>query len=230
MEKVYLDTQIREEIGKSGVNRIRKEGLVPAVVYHRGEAAIPVKVKGHDLLQVLHTGAGENVIIELRIAGTDKKDNKTVLIKEIQHNPVRGDILHVDFQEISLTEEIEVTVPIAFKGESVGVKEGGMLEHHLWELEIQCLPTAIPEKFNVDISALAIGDAVHVRNIVVPAGIKIVSDPEEMVVSCVPPRVEAVEEAVEVTEEEAAAEPEVIKQKPPEETEEKPEGSPGKKE
>lgn len=121
------------------------------------------------------------------------------LIKEVQYDPVRGDIIHVDFNEISLTKAIKVNITVVAKGEPAGVKqEGGSLEHNLWEVEIECLPTSIPENIEVDVSGLKLGDAVHVKDLIVPAGVKILNDPEAAVLSVAAPmKEEAPVEAVE---------------------------------
>ena len=153
----------------------------------------------------------------MKVKGDAKKEkDKTVIIKEMQHHPLTGDILHVDFNQISLTQTIKVSVPLAVKGEAVGVKEGGVLEHVLWELEVECLPREIPEKIEVEVSGLKINDSLFVKDIVVPKGIKVLNDPELIAISVKPPIKPAVEVAVEA----ATAEPEVIKQKKPEEIEE----------
>lgn len=230
MEKINLKAEIRSEIGKELVKKIRNCGFVPAVVYKAGEAAKNLKVSSRALFGVLHTEAGENVIINLSLSDskeskgeknvrTPKKsssgDIKTVVIKEIQYHPVTGNILHIDFNQILLTEKLTVDVPVGIKGESQGVKEGGVLEHILWEVKVECLPTKIPEKIEVDISDLKIGDFIHVKDLSVPEDVSILSEPDAIVVSVKPPTVEKVEEEVEGE----VTEPEVI-------TEKKKEGEP----
>lgn len=233
MEKVSLEAEIRSEVGKGAVKKLRKCGFIPAVVYKAGDRAINLKVSSQALLKVLHTEAGENVIINLSLSDSrkskDKKsaltrkrvslDNnvKTVIIKEIQYHPVRGNILHIDFNQISLTEKLTVDVPVETKGESQGVREGGILEHILWELKVECLPAKIPEKIEVDVTELKIGDFIYVKDLKIPRDIKVLSDPEAVVVSVKPPAVEKVEEG-EIEEE--ITEPEVITEKKKEEPEE----------
>jgi large subunit ribosomal protein L25 len=213
--------------------------MVPANVYKSGSSPTNLQVSDEKLAEVLHTKAGENVIITLKITGGKAAvKDKTVLIKEIQRDPIKDTILHVDFNEISLTEVLKVNVPLTTRGEAVGVKvDGGILEHIMWELQIECLPTAIPEKVEVDVSNLKIGDAVYVKDIVVPEGIKVLNDPELIAVIVKPPKVEAPKEEVAAEE---AAEPELIRKKkeesPEEGEEEKPKeaskeaGKEGKKE
>jgi large subunit ribosomal protein L25 len=229
MEKVELHVNVREEFGKAAVGRLRREGLVPAVVYKHGEKPTAVKLLKKAFLKTLHTKAGENVIITLKIAKTadaSRTTSKTVLIKEIQENPVSDDIIHVDFNEISLTEKIKVKVPINDKGEPIGVKrDEGVLEHILWEAEVECLPTQIPEKLEVDVSSLEIGQDIFIKDIAVPEGVKILEDPESIVFSVKAPKIEEIP-----TPEEAAAaeaeEPEVIRERKPEAEEEAAEEAP----
>jgi len=163
-----------------------------------------------DLIEVLHTKAGENVIVTLKIAGDSKAKDKTVVIKEIQREPIKSQILHVDFNEISLTETLKVNVPLAAHGEPEGKKDGGTLEHVMWELQIECLPTDIPEKIEVDVSKLKIGEAIYVKNITLPEGVKALNDPELIAMIVKPPKVEAPKEEIGA---EAATEPELIRKK-----------------
>jgi len=222
MEKVILKADVREGAGKRIAKDLRKKDIVPAVVYKGGKDATNLQLSKDDLKSVLHTKAGVNVIIALVIAGAAKGKEKTVVIKEIQRDPIKSEILHVDFNEISLTEALKVNVPLASHGEPVGVKkDGGILEHIMWELQIECLPTAIPEKVEVDVANLNIGDAVFVKNIIVPPGVKVLNDPELIAMIVKPPKVEAPKEEVPA---EAAAEPELIRKKK-EEAEEGEEGA-----
>lgn len=217
MEKVILKAAVRTKTGKAAAKDLRSRGMVPVNVYKGGEAAQSLQVSIDDLRETLHTSAGENVIITLKISGEGGSKDKTVLIKEIQREPIKDGILHVDFNEISLTETLEVDVPLAVKGEAVGVKvDGGILEHVMWELKVECLPTDIPEKIEVDVSNLKVGDALHVKDVAVPKGVKVLNDPELIVLIVKAQKVEAPkEEGVEA----AAGEPELIRKKK-EETEE----------
>jgi large subunit ribosomal protein L25 len=221
MEKITLKADKRDSTGKEAGRRLRKNGVIPAIVYKRAEKAVPVEVNLKDLFPILRTSAGENVIISLEVFNRENHEKpdmeKTVIIKEMQYHPVKGNILHLDLQEISLTEKITVEVPIETKGEPVGVKsDGGILDHPIKELSIECLPTDIPEKIYVNVENLKIGDAIRIKDLDMPSNITVLDDPEQTVVSVVPPEAEEV-----VSEEEAlteeAAEPEVIKQKKPEE-------------
>jgi large subunit ribosomal protein L25 len=210
MEKIVLKAQGRQLAGKKTAKDLRKKGLIPAVVYKGGKDALKLQVSGDELYEVLNTKAGENVIITLKISGEEKAKDKTVVIKEIQREPVKDGILHVDFNEISLTETLKVNVPLASHGEAAGVKkDGGTLEHVMWELQVECLPTDIPEKIEVDVTNLNTGDAIFVKDIKAPEGVKILNDGELIAMIVKPPKVEAPkEEAVE-----AALEPELIRKK-----------------
>jgi len=227
MEQINLTAQIREEKGKTGIKHIRRDSWVPAVMYKGGEKNVLLQLKKGDLLKILHTSLGGNVIISLKISAalaagkkTRDQDVNTVIIKEIQEDHLKNEILHVDFQQISLTEQITVNVPIAIVGESIGVKqEGGVLEHLLWEVGVECLPTDIPEKIEVDIGSLGIGQSIYIKDLKVPEGVKVLSAPEQIVLMVSQPKEEKVEEKVE----KEVAEPEVIKQKKPEAEEEAPE-------
>lgn len=218
MENVYLDCLIRGEIGKNKVNSLRRSGFIPAVVYGQGKDPLAIKLNRSQLVKFIHSHRGiENMVITLRVSEGDKdkslKDEKAVLIKEIQLDPVREDILHIDFNQISLTKAIAVKIPIEPKGEAIGVKqEGGVLTRVLWELEIECLPTKIPEKIIVDVSNMKMGDVIYVKDISIPGDVKLLVDKEAIVFTVTHPKKEEV--AVEApTEGAVPVEPEVIKEK-----------------
>ncbi len=212
MEKVILKAVVRTGTGKTVAKDLRAKGIVPANVYKGGEGAMNIQVPIGGLADALHTKAGENVLITLKISDGDKAiKDKTVLIKEIQREPIRDGILHVDFNEISLTDTLKVSVPISSKGEPVGVKvDNGILEHIMWEIQVECLPTDIPEKIVVDVSNLKLGEALHVKDIAAPEGVKLLGDPELIVMIVKAPKVEVPKEEVAL---EGAAEPELIRKK-----------------
>ncbi len=210
MEQIKLEAQLRNEKGKGSLKSLRKDNLIPAVVYRKGEETLSIKFDKKVFYKAIHTQAGENVIINLKFDKESKIKDKTAIIKEIQYDPITDEIMHADFNQISLTEKIVVNVPIVSKGESIGSKDGGVLAHVLRELQIECLPTNIPRSIEADITSLNIGDLLHVKDLLVPSGIKVVTDPDSVVFSVEPPMAEKVE-AVAPAEE--AEEPEVIKQK-----------------
>jgi len=234
MERVDLETQLREEKGKQLVKQLRRQGFIPAVMYEGGKDSLGLKVSEKEFVKVISTKAGTNVIINLKISTKPKTSSssktgkdKTVMIKEIQREPVHGHILHIDFNEISLTETLKVQVRVEPKGEPVGLKEDGTLERIIHEVEVECLPTEIPEKLEIDVTNLNIGDSVFVKDIIVSPNIKILQDPELIVMSVKPPHVEPTPE--EVIGEEAPEEPELIKKERKVEEEEE-EGAPAKEE
>jgi len=212
MEDIVLEAELREQKGRAKIKDLRDSGYLPAVVYSRGQDALSLKISRSALLKLVHRYRLENTIINLKIKDEEKARGRSCLVKEIQHNPVSEDIIHVDFNEISLTEAIKVNVPVETKGEAFGVKqEGGSLEHLLWEIEIECLPAGIPKNIEVDITVLKMGEAIHVKDIVFPAGIKPLTDPAAIVLHIIAPMKE--EAPAEAAEEEVKAEPEVIKEK-----------------
>jgi large subunit ribosomal protein L25 len=216
MKEILLEAERRGKTGKEIAKKLRKEGLIPAVLYGPGDEPTPLQVESKSLVSILRTGKGENVIITLKIDG-DKNVTKKVLIREIQHDPLLGNILHVDFQHILLTKKITVKIPVHLVGIPIGVQtDGGILQHVLRELEIECLPSDIPEKVELDVTALKIGDSIHVKDVKLEK-VEILSDPEGSIITVVPPTVFK-EEVVPAAEE--VKEPEVITEKKAEEGEE----------
>jgi len=212
MEEIFLDVQPREERGKSAAHSLRRQGYIPAVVYKDGEEAQALKVSHHDFVRMMHQHHVENIIISLRVNLDKKQKVRTCMIKELQYDPVHDDILHIDFQEISLTKAIKVNVPVVAKGEPIGVKQqGGSLEQVLWEIEVECLPTQIPKNFEVEVTNLKIGDSIHVKDITFPGQVKILADPEAVAFLLVAPMKEEI--PVAPVEGEEKLEPEVIKEK-----------------
>lgn len=192
MEHMSLEARRREGIGKGRVRKLRRGGQVPGVVYGRGREPLPVVVDAKALRNILHTDAGMNVLIDLSIANGDRAA-ETVMVKEIQRDMFLRDIIHVDFHTISLTETLEAHVRLSFIGQAPGIAEGGVFEVHLREVLVECLPTQIPEHLEVDISGLAVGDSIHVRDLQVPPEVTIVTPPQEVIATVVMPK--AVEEA-----------------------------------
>jgi large subunit ribosomal protein L25 len=206
MAIVSLEAAHRSDTGKGVARKLRADGRVPGVYYGRGEDSIALTVALKDLYQVLESADGSNVIVDLKLTGAAAKDRKA-LIREIQRDPVAGTLLHLDLQHISLTERITVEVPIVLLGTPAGVKDGGgILEHLLREVEVECLPTDIPSKLEIDVSGLQIGDSLHVSDLKVERG-EILTEATRAIAAVVPP---TVLEEVKPAEEGAALEPEVI--------------------
>lgn len=214
MEEIVLEAQKRQEAGTRKVNRLRKRALIPAVVYGEGKQPLSIQLVARDFLNLIAVHRGESFVLKLKVRDNGKYQERSVLIKQIQHHPVRDDVIHVDFNEISLTKTIRVKVPLVAVGEAVGVKlDGGVLDHILWELEIECLPAQIPESIEVNVSGLKIGDSLHVKDLAVPEGVKFLNDPEAAVLAVAMPRKEEAAPAAAEAGAEAKAEPEVIKEK-----------------
>lgn len=201
----------RNETGSATARRLRREGWVPGVIYGEGVAARPVCLPKHEFEQMLHHHASEHVMIQIQL---DSGKKESVLLKEVQHNALTGDVMHVDLQEVAMDKKIRVAVPVELIGEAEGVKQGGVLEHLVHELEIECLPADILEEIDVDVSTLKIGDLLLVQDIVIDhSKYRILADGELGVAAVAAPKT-ADESAAE---EGASAEPEVIREKKAEE-------------
>jgi large subunit ribosomal protein L25 len=216
MEK--LKASIRESNGKGAARRLRAEGKIPGVVYGHGMDPVAIAIDGRELFHTLHTEAGSNVLIELRVG----EDEHLTMPREIQRDHVRGQFIHVDFLAVRRDEKITVDVPVELVGESHGVKEGGVVEHHLWELKVEALPTDVPPAIEVDITPLGIGDHVRVSDLTTMKNVEILTPVEEIIVSVVEPQVIQLPEDI-AAEEAAAAEAEAAA----EAGEEAPEGEEG---
>jgi large subunit ribosomal protein L25 len=196
-----LRARSRDTSGKGAARQLRREGFVPAVVYGRDDETRSLALDAHDfdrLLSRIHVGT---TVVELEVEGAEARQ---VLIREIQRHPVRRDVLHVDFFHIRADEKIAIEVPIHLIGESKGVDEGGILQQVRHQLEIECLPTEIPDEFTFDVSALEIGDSVHVGDLDT-GNVVVLTDSDLTVCSVVPP---TIEEEPEVEEE--GLEPELV--------------------
>jgi len=192
MERVILDATKRDASGKTGARRVRRSGQVPAVVYGRGRAPQPVAVESKALGQSLHTGAGLNVLIDLDIRQNGGSEKQLVIVKELQRDIFTHDIIHVDFQAISLEETLEAHVPVILLGTPRGVVDGGVLDQHLREILVECLPTLIPEHIEVDVTGLTVGHAVHAGELQMPDGVTLLTPAGEVVATVLAPRVEEV--------------------------------------
>ena len=215
-----LTVKRRAVTGTRPVKRLRHDGLIPGVVYGKAMEPLSVTVNQREFIKFLHAKTGEHALVTLRledlpapptggVRAGGKPWEKPVLVRAVQHDPVDGHIVHVDFHAIVLTERLKVKVPVVLKGDAVGVKrEGGILEHFLREVEVECLPTEIPASVEHDVAAMKIGETVHVRDLTPPKNAKITSDPEGVIASVQSPKVEKpAEEAA------APTEPEVIREK-----------------
>ncbi len=225
MERVKIKVNLREGKGKEIVKKLRKQGVIPAVVYS-SDTNTTLSIPSESLKVLRAINFSESTVIDMEITGGKKALNLPVFIKDVQFNPLTEGIAHIDFLKISLTERIRVNIPIVLKGEAKAVKEAeGVVGQIMHELEVEGLPLDIPEKVELDISGLEIGKSIHVSSLTVSEKVKIISNPDETVVTAL-----AKQEEIVVEPEVAGAppqEPEVIKEKkevPEEEGEE--EGKP----
>ncbi len=208
-KQVKLKAEQRSATGRSAVRKLKARGVVPAIIYGAKDKPQPLQVSARDINAMLSHASGENILVELEIAG--EKSNRTALVQEIQHSPVGGAILHIDFHAVSMDQAIQTDVPLEPIGVPEGVKTfGGLLEQSLRSLAIECLPRDLPDRITVDVSKLNIGDSIHVRDIHLPSGVAAKVQADLTAFSVLAPVVE--EEPV-VAEAEAAAGPEVIKEK-----------------
>ena len=199
MEQLELKGKMRDGIGKGTSRRLRKTGFIPAILY-RSKKNLPVIINHKDIMNILKHG-GENAIFQFNIEGENRVNSK-VMLKEIQLHPLKSGILHVDLMEISMDKEIRVNVPLRIFGESIGIAtKEGILNHLVREIEIECLPGLIPEEIKVDISPLDIGDSIHIRDLNVAEGIKILNNPDETLITLTAPTAEAEEEKIKEVEE-----------------------------
>ena len=206
-KQVKLTAERRTATGRSAVRKLKATGAVPAVIYGAKDKAEPLQVSRRDITAMLSHAAGENILVELEIAGK----SRLALVQEVQHAPVGGAILHVDFHAVSMDEVIQAEVPLEPTGTANGVKNmGGLLEQSLRSLAIECLPRDLPDLITVDVSALNIGDAIHVREIQLPTGVTTRVQPDLTAFSVLAPTVEEEPVAAAV---EAPTGPEVIREK-----------------
>ena len=203
MAHVALTAQWREETGKGAARTLRRQALIPAVFYGPEVDPVHLSLNYRDLEKLIKTGAGENVIIDLAIETSESTLSHRAMLKEIQLDPVKQTILHVDLYEISMDKKIEVEVPITLTGTAKGVSEGGILQQVTRTLEISCLPDNIPDAFELDVSDLNIGDSLHVSDLKIPQDVEVLVEEELTIATVVPPtKVEEIEPEVPEEEEE----------------------------
>jgi large subunit ribosomal protein L25 len=210
MANAALSAQSREGTGKGSARKLRAAGRVPAVIYGHGEETRKLSVDAHELMTLFSKIRVESTVITMNIDG--ETEPSRALVREVQRHAFRDDVVHVDFYQIHAGEMLTVQVPVRLVGAAPGVKAGGVLQHSLSEIEVRCLPDRIPTTLDVDISALEIGDSVHVRDIAQPEGVEFLVDAERTVCSLMAPTlvVEAEDEAAAAAVEGEVAEPEVI--------------------
>jgi large subunit ribosomal protein L25 len=211
--KFDLAVTVREKTGKGAARQLRRSGKVPGVLYGQGECLL-LMIEPEPLTKILKSQAGSTALITLTVNGAKAKPKRTALLRDFQVDPVEGYVLHADLFEISMDKPIRVKVPVHVIGSTpAGVKEGGILHYNTRELHIECLPGALPDHIEVDASALAIGQGVHLKEIAKLEGLRYLDDPEQMVVSVAVPMSDAKLEALLTSQAagpEGAKEPEVV--------------------
>jgi large subunit ribosomal protein L25 len=207
-KQLKLTAQTRTGIGRSAVNAIKKQGLVPAVVYGGSDTPQPLTLNAREIHNLLAHATSEHLLVDLEIADGGSTSSRLALIQEVQHHPIKRTVLHVDFHAVKADEKLHSEIPVITTGEPAGVKNfGGILEIALHEIEIECLPKDLPEVISLDVSALNVGEAIHVKDIQLPEGVTCRLDGDLTVVRVAAPKVE-IEPVVA-----AVAEPEVLKEK-----------------
>ncbi len=202
MSNVSLEARVRDDTGKQAAKRLRRDGWIPAILYGADTPNVALELRLKTLYDSLKHHAGEHLMVELDLEGHKKP--VAALMREVQHHPVTGEIMHVDFHKVSLRRRISIEVPLAFVGVPAGVRnQGGILDHVLREVEIECLPTNLPERLEVDVSGLGVGQSIHVGDLVFEKG-RILTDASLIVATVLAPRVTV--EAAPAAEEEAEGE------------------------
>ena len=213
MDRIVLTAQIREKAGKGVARGLRRDAQVPAVLYSHGKS-MPITMVNKDVSKVLNAEGGEHALINLKLEGGKGAGEKLALIKDYQVDPLSGKLIHLDLMEVAMNEKVNIQVAVHIIGNSIGVKEGGIFQYGQRDLEVECLPAHIPDFIEVNISELKVNESLHVRDITVPEGVKILTDGDNTVATIQPPISEAKLEAMltttpaEVTEGEG---PELVK-------------------
>src|SRR5580765_5025123 len=212
MKSVPLNAAPRALGRRAGAKKLRSEGRIPAIIYGRQAKPQNLEVNAKEMENLIHHALSENLLVDLEVKD-DGRAKRLALVQEVQHHPLSGKILHVDFHEVAENEKVTIKVPVETTGEAAGVKTGGgTLEHVLFKITVRALPKDLPEIITVDVSHLNIGQAVHLGEIPAPAGVEILGDKNIPVISVAAPRTEE-EEAAEAAAAAAPGEVEMIKEK-----------------
>ncbi len=223
MKSVSLNATARMLGRRAGAKKLRSEGRIPAVIYGRQAKPQKLELKAREMEDLIHHSVSENLLVDLAVKD-DSRPKRLALVQEVQHHPLSGKVLHVDFHEVAEDEKVTIMVPVDTIGEAIGVKtEGGVLEHVLFKIKARGLPKDLPEQIMVDVSHLKIGQAIHIGEIKAPEGVELLGDKAIPVIAVAAPRTEE-EEAAEAAEAAAPGEVEMIKEK----KEEGAEGAPAK--
>src|SRR5437762_4960884 len=213
MKSVSLTAFPRTLAKRAGVKRLRASGRVPAVIYGRRTNAQNLEVGVNEIEDLIHHSVSETILVDLAVEG-GTQGQRLALVQEVQHHPLSGKVLHVDFHEVAENEKVTVTVPVETIGEATGVKTGGgVLEHVLFKIKIRALPRELPEVITVDVTSLEIGQSIHLGEIPLPPGVEVIGEKKIPVISVAAPITEAQEAAALEGATTPLAEPEVLKEK-----------------
>src|SRR6266550_8220856 len=213
MKTVPLAAYPRSLARRGGAKKLRAHGRVPAVIYGRHTEPKNLEIDRISLVDLIHHSASENLLLDLSLA-EDAKPKRLVLVQEIQHHPLSGEVLHVDLHEVAENEKVTVNVPLETVGEAIGVKTGGgVLEHVLFKIKVCALPKDLPEQIIVDVTGLELGKSIHLGDLKAPAGVEILGDKKVSVISVALPKTEVEEAAAAEAEPAAAGDVEMIKEK-----------------
>jgi large subunit ribosomal protein L25 len=214
MKSVALNAFPRALGRRAGAKKLRSEGRIPAVIYGRQAQPQNLELNSKEMEDLIHRSISENLLVDLAVK-EDARPKRLALVQEVQHHPLSGKVLHVDFHEIAETEKVTISIPVETTGEAEGVKtQGGVLEHVLFKIKVRGLAKDIPELITIDVTPLKIGEAVHLGEIKTPAGVEVIGDKHIPVIAVAAPRTEE-EEAAEAAEAGATAlgDVEMIKEK-----------------
>ncbi len=190
MKSVALKAYPRSQVQRAEVKKLRDAGRVPATIYGRQAQPQNLEVDSKEMADLLNHSVSENLLVDLAVQN-DARSKRLALVQDVQHHPLTGKVIHVDFHEVAETEQVTIFVPVETIGEPAGVKNGGgTLEHILHKLKVRCLPKDLPEQINLDVTALEIGKSLHIGDIVPPAGVLILGEKSRTVVAVAAPRAE----------------------------------------
>ena len=198
-----LQAETRDGTGKGVARKLRADGRVPGVLYGQGVEPVALSVDSREMFHILHGAAGANALVDLVVDGNEH----LVLAREIQRDHIHNKLIHIDFLAVSRTQLITVNVPVIETGEAAGVKEGGVVEHHLREIAVECFPQDVPDHIEIDITEVTLGDMIHVSDLVAPEGVTILTSLEDAVLSIITPAVLRTEADLSVPGEEGAEVP-----------------------
>ena len=229
MKSLSLRAFPRSAAKRSAVKKLRATGRVPAIIYGRQTEPQNLEVGLKEIQDLIHHSVSETILVDLAVEGDARSPQRLALVQEIQHHPLSGTVLHVDFHEVAENEKVTVTVPVETSGEAAGVKtSGGVLEHVLFKIKVRALPRELPEVITVDVTPLEIGQSIHLGEIPLPPGVEVVGDKKIPVISVAAPITEAQEAAALESSTTPLAEPEVLKEKKEEVAAEATAGAPAK--